>query len=490
MPRSALGWYVAGPLALKNERFEAGGWTGFESHPHFSRLKISPCAFTPNHCYCALHSLREIADRIKSTPNNNMKIKFLSAAISPALLLAALPAHAGVFNVFSWTGDGDSGLSSLTNYTAVADFNGDGTRVVNGVTFANTGASGSAYQLLSAPDTFGGFANALTGSSNLLASDFFFSGSTAGNANLTLTNLVPGQNYVTTWYNVGFGPAGGRFVNITPGDTGVPFLFDENQSGNGNGNLLTYSFTAVARQITFGFDAVSNGDSFHHYALTNAGPSGSGGPVLTVTPTYAAQNGPGPLTPFSPLNNDLLQTNLASAVGSGGNFSQEGTGGVPILTNGAFSITGVGGNNPQLATGQSGSSVLFTLDLSGAPFGFDISQLVGYGGWNDGGRDRQLYQVYYSVVGDSGFTLLGTANFDVANPGQPSAIRSTFDTALIGVDGVRIDFIGGQENGYAGYGEFDLVGVASVPEPGTAALAGLGLTPLAARRRRSAAASR
>ena len=126
--------------------------------------------------------------------------------------------------------------------------------------------------------------------------------------------------------------------------------------------------------------------------------------------------------------------------------------------------------------------MLFTLDLTSAAFGFDVSDIIGYGGWNDAGRDRQLYNLYYSVVGDSGFTLLGTANSDnPANPGTPSAIRSEFDTALTGVDAIRVDFLGGQENGYAGYGEFDVVGAASVPEPGSTMLPGLGFAALAAR---------
>ena len=227
------------------------------------------------------------------------------------VLLSTTSIHAGIFSVNAWTGDADSGIPAA-NYTAVVDFAGDGSRVINGLAFTNTGTLSSSYQLNGALNAFGGWGNTLTGSSNAVASDFFFSGNTNGNASVTLGNLIPGQNYVTTWYNVGFGPPGGRFVNITPGDNGVPFLFDENQNGSGNGNLLTYSFTAVVPLITFSFDAVSNGDSFHHYAMTNAGPTGATG-LVTVTPTYAAQNGSAPLTPFSPLNNDLLQTSLAGA---------------------------------------------------------------------------------------------------------------------------------------------------------------------------------
>ena len=37
------------------------------------------------------------------------------------------------------TGDADSGINSVLNYTAKADFAGDGTRVVNGVSFLDLG---------------------------------------------------------------------------------------------------------------------------------------------------------------------------------------------------------------------------------------------------------------------------------------------------------------------------------------------------------------
>ena len=397
-----------------------------------------------------------------------------------SLLTLGAAAHAGTFSTSLWTGDGDSGISSATNYTAKADFNGDGTRVINGVSFTTGAAISSTYALTLAPNAFNNNVNSLTGSSNAAASDFFYGTGNGGNAYLTLGNLVVGQTYTTTWYNVGFGSAGARQINITPGDTNVPFLYDENQNGNGNGSILKYTFVAQKPVMTYGFDAVADADTFHHYLMTNAGPTGSS---AFVTPTYASQSGAAPFTPtFQPLSNDLLQTKLAST-DSTGNFTLEGTGGVPILTNGQFTIA-----NAQLATGGNNSTVVFTLDLTGAPRGYDISKIVGYGGWNDSGRDRQLFQVSYSLIGDANFAFLGQADFDPSGlpGGTPSAIQSTFNTALTGVDAIRIDFPAGQENTYAGYGEFDVVGTATVvPEPGAAGLLCLGMAAVAMRRRRA-----
>jgi hypothetical protein len=205
---------------------------------------------------------------------------------------------------------------------------------------------------------------------------------------------LPSQTYTTTWYNTGFGPIGGRVVTIVPGDTGTPFTYDANLSGNDNGHLLTYTFVAQRPSITFAFDAASDGDSYHHYALTNAGPSAGAAPLALSTPTYAAfSQGSGPFAPFTVSNTDLLQTAFGGIVASSGNFTLEGTGGISVLANGAFSITGITNNNPELATGESNASVTIALDLTSAPFGFDITQIVGYGGWNVGGRERQLYNL-------------------------------------------------------------------------------------------------
>jgi hypothetical protein len=414
-----------------------------------------------------------------------MKTKILPA--TAALLLAASPAYSGTFNSIIFTDDFNSGISSSLSYTAVADFLGTGTRSVNGVSFAEAGLSGTNFALSGTTATFPGprSPNNVTGVSNGLVQDFFYG--EAGTASLTLSGLTVGTRYTTSWYNMGFGSPGGRQVNITASDTGTVVLFDQNSSNDGNGNLLFYTYTATAPTITYTFDAVNPSDTFHHYAMTNAVAG-----FTPVTPVFTdvTASGPGAYSPFTVSNTDLLQTSLAGTSSSGtvGN-GNEGTGGIDKLYNGVFSISDIPGNIPELVLGYNGGSVTFTLDTSVNTYGYDISSIANYGGWNDAGRDQQKYSVFYSLVGDSSFSLFGSVdhNSGTASANDPSATSVIFtpDSALANVDAIRIDFLNGVENGYTGYGEFDVVGAASVPEPGSTALLGLGFAALIARRRRN-----
>jgi len=62
--------------------------------------------------------------------------------------------------------------------------------------------------------------------------------------------------------------------------------------------------------------------------------------------------------------------------------------------------------------------------------------------------------------------------------GSPSAVQAVFTGPVTNVDAIKVVFLDGVENGYTGYGEFDVHGTASVPEPAATsvmALAGFGL---------------
>ncbi len=218
---------------------------------------------------------------------------------------------------------------------------------------------------------------------------------------------------------------------------------------------------------------------------------------------YGAVVAPGISTNFTPTwtvetNNDLIYGyQLGSGPGTftagSGNFGLDQTYGDPtILSDGSFGYLnywpGVGSSSTLVTCGPgsgAGLSVTYTLDTSSAVNGFDVTNIVVYGGWGDAGRDEQKYQVLYSTVAaPTTFTSLGTFDY---NPKNPNATQSATRTTLVPQSGalaqnvyavqINWNLQGNQpENGYEGYSEIIIKGNASAPKP----VLTQGITPLTA----------
>ena len=191
---------------------------------------------------------------------------------------------------------------------------------------------------------------------------------------------------------------------------------------------------------------------------------------IITSPAY--QTGPGGNTTFTPTwtvaGASLIAGSAPSSVGSG-SFTLESSGGVTILTDGVYGpiLSGTTGTHPSFATGgtSGGNSVTYTLPAA-ATSGYDLSNIVVYGGWNDSGRDQQGYAVSYSTITNPGtFVSLSTVNYNPTIPASvQSAIRITLAPATAAplarnVAKVKFDFTAvSVENGYTGYAEIGLFG--------------------------------
>ena len=166
---------------------------------------------------------------------------------------------------------------------------------------------------------------------------------------------------------------------------------------------------------------------------------GPGGVGSTFTPSYVVSS------------TDLINGLAPSA--SGGDFAvTEITGGTPVLTDGVYgTITEPGGAPDRthlifgIAGGGSGTGtfVTYTLDTSVNTLGYDITSIAVFGGWNDNGRDQQLYRAAYSVVGSPLFIDLPLVDFNpVIGANLQSATRTILSENALpslatGVDQVR-----------------------------------------------------
>ena len=116
-----------------------------------------------------------------------------------------------------------------------------------------------------------------------------------------------------------------------------------------------------------------------------------------------------------------------------------------------------------------GQYVIYTLPASAN--GYDITNVMTAGGWNDGGRDQQAYTVNYATAANpTYFTPLAVVNYNPTNPVGYSMSRATLTRCerSVGRNVVALEFdmtTPGGENGFSGYSEIAAYGSPSATPP-------------------------
>src|ERR1019366_8790331 len=217
-------------------------------------------------------------------------------------------------------------------------------------------------------------------------------------------------------------------------------------SGGATNNIVG----ATTRTLTLTNLQLTNTASYQLVASNALGVAMSAPASLTVSnvpaavnniiTTIATQTGLGSGT-FMPgwtvvTNNSLIAGQAPSS--SSGNFSMEIT-----------------GRNVKALTAGAGALLIYS--LAGSATGYNLSNIVVYGGWADNGRDQQAYTVSYStMLAPTNFIALTSVNLNPSDPANAqSATRVTLSSATgalaTNVAAVKFDFGSpSSENGYCG----------------------------------------
>ncbi|HEX8310240.1 MAG TPA: PEP-CTERM sorting domain-containing protein [Chthoniobacteraceae bacterium] len=164
------------------------------------------------------------------------------------------------------------------------------------------------------------------------------------------------------------------------------------------------------------------------------------------------------------------------------------TAGVSVLTDGAFGVAGGTPTSRAASAGIAGQdsspflSITYTFNTTINAFGYNLSEINIYTGWNDNGRDNPEYNLLYSTISaPDTFLQLASVNYTDGPGNVPASIKSsvTDTTSFVaqGVKSVRFEFPR-QENDWVAYRELDVIGVAAVPEPTSAMMLGIGTAGL------------
>ena len=243
-----------------------------------------------------------------------------------------------------WTNDASAGVDNTKNYTHAYHFNSSATATISNINFlgiaglnptvANSLYSsglGSAY----ANDTASVLQSA-GGGSAVVANNFIYGGNPAI---YTLQGLVPGKQYVATFYSTAWDVKSyGRAVTWSSGSDRMSVNQDQfNTAGVRNGIRVSYAYTAPASgSITLSNVPFSTAvGTFHTYGLANYEATAQALPVIGLNPK----------SQVSALGNSFT---LVGTAGGGTPLSIRWlTNGVVVAgqTNRWLSITNVGAGN-------------------------------------------------------------------------------------------------------------------------------------------------
>lgn len=198
--------------------------------------------------------------------------RILSSYFTALLASASVYSADGVITLSGTLGTGNNdalvGLSSSKTYFNAVNLNG-GALSINGVNFAASAGpnpSGSGFQITGVPLTYNGGGVNPAGQLGVLTNQFVYNGNPAG---FTLNSLTPGQTYILTFYNRSWEAAGARVQNVVA-SSGATGTFDENVGATGQGqlNLVRYTFTASAATETLNITPQLVGNTMHIYGFS------------------------------------------------------------------------------------------------------------------------------------------------------------------------------------------------------------------------------
>jgi len=273
-------------------------------------------------------------------------------------------------------------------------------------------------------------------------------GADEAGSQVTFTTSVQGDNLVLQWYkNAG---------------SGVTAIVD---ATNGS---LTLSNLAVTDTGSYWLVATNPGgaviSSTNSFTVNPAAVAAAG---MIIEEAY--QTAAGAFTPtWTVASNSVIAGQVPNT--NAGMFTLQGAGGAAVLTDGQIGPIG-GSKNGSLATGGINGGTTLVYFLTNGASSYQLTNIVVYGGWSDDSRDEQAYTIYYATAdAPTNFTELTAVDYlPPADNATPIATRVTIapsGAAMLAsqVAAMRFDFTtpnNGGENGYEGYAEIDLFGVAN-----------------------------